>query len=100
MSRSSQDTPSHAEGPISMPDYAFTSAQVRDAHNSFHIWRSLCFLDSGMAQPDIRYLQKWAALEQAALESDRAAGMSPARIRERSEKRMKLRSAVKGDIRV
>lgn len=94
----SNDVSSRTEGALLAPKYPFTPAQVRDAHNSFHIWRSLCFLDSSMAQPDARYPQKWAALEQAAIESDRTAGMSPARLRERAERRMNLRLMVKGGV--
>lgn len=72
----------------------YSQVQIRSAHNSFHVWRSACFSDPAMTVKAHDRDERWAQIEEAALRADRAARLSPSRIRERAIKRRGIRQTI------
>ena len=79
--------------PVSAPS-GFSQSQIASAHNSYHVWRALCFEDAAMTTPAANRNERWQELEALAVDSDRRTGAGPALLRDRAQKRRKIRMAI------
>lgn len=87
--KTSDNPPTGASSPSE-----FSQSQIASAHNSFHVWRALCFEDAAMTIPAANRDARWAELERLAVEADRRRTASAALLRDRAQKRKHIRMAI------